>query len=200
MNDITVCIATIPPRREHLERALASVTRQTLQPASLVVEYDHERTGAAATKNRALAKVTTAWTAFLDDDDEFLPHHLERIRDCAETTGADVVYPIPRVPRYESGRDPMGRYEVPFDEEELRRRSYIQTTTLVRTDLFKKAGGFQLPKDFPGCPFDDWGAWLALLDVGAKFVHLPEETFIWNHWGMGQPGVPGNTSGMANRW
>ncbi|MEU8925305.1 glycosyltransferase [Kitasatospora sp. NPDC048545] len=200
MNDITVCIATIPPRGEQLAAALASVAAQSRQPQAIVVEYDHGRTGAAATKNRALARVSTTWTAFLDDDDAFLPHHLERLLWCAETTGADVVYPIPHVPRYESGRDPMGRYEAPFDEAELRRRSYIQTTTLVRTELFHKAGGFQLPKQFPGCPFDDWGAWLALLDVGAKFVHLPETTFVWNHWGKGEPGIPGNTSGMSSRW
>jgi glycosyltransferase involved in cell wall biosynthesis len=200
-HDITVCIATIPPRQEQLRTALASVAAQTLQPAAVIVEYDHDRLGAAATKNRALAKVTTEWSAFLDDDDEFMPHHLERLRACADETGADMVYPIPLVPRYASGRDPMGRYGVPFDPDELRRRSYIQTTTLVRADLLRKAGGFQIPAAHPDAIyFDDWGAWLALLDLDAKLVHLPEETFVWNHWGYGQPGVPGNTSGHPSRW
>jgi glycosyltransferase involved in cell wall biosynthesis len=76
VNDITVCIPTIPPRAKMLARALESVAEQTLQPAAIIVEYDHEHTGAAATKNRALAKVTTPLVAFLDDDDHFLPHHL----------------------------------------------------------------------------------------------------------------------------
>jgi GT2 family glycosyltransferase len=201
VHDITVCIATIPPRREHLEKALASVLAQTLRPASIIVEYDNGRTGAAATKNRALARVATTWAAFLDDDDTFMPHHLERLRDCAETTGADMVYPIPHVPRYESGRDPFGRYGVPFDADELRRRPYIQTTTLVRAELFRRAGGFQIPSTYPDAIFlDDWGGWLALLDLGAKLVHLPEETFVWNHWGYGRPGTPGNTSGLPDRW
>lgn len=212
IHDITVCIATIPPRSKELRRALASVAVQTLQPATIVVEYDHEHTGAVATKNRALAAVRTPWVAFLDDDDQFLPHHLETLRWHAvdhlprtdPSTGwtPDVLYSIPEVPQSPTKRDPDGRYGVPFDPEELRRRSYIQTTSLIRTDLLREVGGFQLPRlsTHPGCVYDDWGAWLAMLDAGARFLHVPEVTFIWNHWGRGEPGRPGNTSGQPTRW
>jgi hypothetical protein len=208
INDITVCIATIPPRAKLLRRALASVAEQTLQPAAIVVEYDHDRTGAAATKNRAAAKATTPWLAFLDDDDQFLPQHLLTLRNAADQelpsatwTGAtdpvDVVYSIPYCPQLPAGRDPNGRYGVPFSATELRRRSYIQTTSLIRTDNFRNAGGFQLPDqtmpDGSPCPYDDWGLWLAMLDKAARFLHVPEVTFIWNHWG-------GNTSGLPTRW
>jgi glycosyltransferase involved in cell wall biosynthesis len=120
INDITVCIATIPPRGKLLRRALASVATQTLQPAAIVVEYDHEHIGAAATKNRAAAKATTPWLAFLDDDDQFLPHHLETLRHDPleheagpELTRFDVVYSIPECPQLPYGRDPNGRYGVP---------------------------------------------------------------------------------------
>lgn len=210
MNDITVCIATIPPRAKLLRRALASVTAQTLLPAAVIVEYDHEHTGAAATKNRAAAKADTRWLAFLDDDDQFLPHHLELLRDWADEPNplgapADVVYSIPDCPQLPGRRDPHGRYGVPFDPEELRRRSYVQTTSLVRRSVFGAAGGFQLPagKTLPDgspCPYDDWGLWLAMLDQGARFLHVPEVTFVWNHWGRGVKGVPGNTSGDPARW
>lgn len=215
INDITVCIATIPPRAKLLRRALASVAAQTLQPAAIVVEYDHEHTGAAATKNRAAAKATTEWLAFLDDDDQFLPHHLETLRQPPSACvgdpvaflldGGDVRYSIPECPQLPGGRDPNGRYSVPFDAEELRRRSYIQTTSLIRRDAFLGAGGFQLPRDrtMPDgspCPYDDWGLWLAMLDQGCRFLHVPKVTFIWNHWGRGAAGVPGNTSGQPDRW
>jgi glycosyltransferase involved in cell wall biosynthesis len=208
-NDITVCIATIPPRAKLLRRALASVVTQTLQPAAIVVEYDHEHTGAAATKNRAAAKATTPWLAFLDDDDQFLPHHLWTLREAVQggtvwnwpsNWTADVAYSIPEVPQSPTGRDPHGRYGVPFDAAELRRRSYIQTTSLIRREAFLKAGGFQLPTAHPGCPYDDWGLWLAMLDQGAQFLHVPEVTFVWNHHGYGTPGVQGNTSGQPDRW
>jgi glycosyltransferase involved in cell wall biosynthesis len=212
-HDITVCIATIPPRARELRRALASVAIQTLQPAAIIVEYDHEHTGAAATKNRAAAKATTEWLAFLDDDDQFLPHHLETLRtnrglglscDAMPNGGVDVVYSIPQCPGLPGERDPNGRYGVPFDAAELRRRSYIQTTSLIRRDIFTRAGGFQLPRrrmpDGSVCPYDDWGLWLAMLERGARFLHIPEVTFVWNHWGRGAPGTPGNTSGDPSRW
>jgi glycosyltransferase involved in cell wall biosynthesis len=203
--DITVCIATIPPRVNELARAVKSVTRQTLQPMSIIIEYDHGKTGAPATKNRAIAKATTEWVAMLDDDDEFLPHHLQALHTTALSTGADVVYSIPHIPQIPGNRDPDGRYGVPFDADELRRRSYIQTTSLVRRELFMSVGGFQVPKGLMGpddhrANYDDWGGWLAMLDAGAKFVHCPEVTFVWNHWGFGRPGRPGNTSGRADRW
>lgn len=215
MNDITVCIATIPPRAKLLRRALASVAEQTLQPATIVVEYDHEHTGAAATKNAAARRASTEWLAFLDDDDQFLPHHLETLREAVrgrvggwvhhEMPKPDVVYSIPNCPQLPGGRDPHGRYGVPFDADELRRRSYIQTTSLIRADAFHNAGGFQLPMRYQAdgttpCPYDDWGLWLAMLEQGARFLHVPEVTFIWNHWGRGEKGRPGNTSGQPDRW
>ena len=67
--DITVVIAHIPPRRAELARAVKSVRRQTLRASGIIIEPDPDRTGAAATKNRAIAKVRTRWTAVLDDDD-----------------------------------------------------------------------------------------------------------------------------------
>src|SRR5882762_2523779 len=187
MKDITVCIATIPPRAKLLRRALSTVTSQTLQPSAIVVEYDHNHTGAAATKNRALAKVTTSHTAWLDDDDQFLPQHLETLA----AVNADVVYSIPQVPAYGGQPDPLGRYGMPFDADELRRRSYIPTTSLFNTGALRYAGGFQVPD---GSIYDDWGCYLALLNAGASFVHVPQQTWIWNI----EPGL--NTSGQGDRW
>lgn len=193
-SDITVVIATIPTRAKMLRKALASVCVQTYRPAAIIVEYDHEHTGAAATKNRGLARVTSEWVAFLDDDDAFLPEHLEKLHAAQLTSGADVVYSMPYIPQLaaQGGIDPSGMHGAPFDAAELRRRSYIQTTSLVRTKLIQVAGGFQLPRHVES-DYDDWGAWLALLDAGATFYHLAEQTFIWEHHGR-------NTSGRPDRW
>jgi glycosyltransferase involved in cell wall biosynthesis len=192
IHDITVCIATIPVRARMLRKALASVAIQTLQPAAIVVEYDHLRTGAAATKNRALGRATTDWVAFLDDDDQFMPEHLEKLRNAAAETGCDVAYSMPSIPQAPGGIDPSGMRGAPFDADELRKRSYIQTTSLVRTSLIQSTGGFQLPTHTVS-DYDDWGCWLALLNAGATFYHLPEQTFVWEHHGK-------NTSGRADRW
>jgi len=231
--DITVVIATIPPRAALLARALASVAAQTLQPKAIVVEYDHGRTGAAATKNRAIWKADTEWVAPLDDDDLFLPDHLEQLRlaqcrtcnDDSETVevessrpggaptvyayapgpGADVVYSVPHIPQIPGFRDPDGRYGQPFDAEEMLRRSYVQTTSLLRTSAVLTAGGFQVPDvvydpQDPRRNYDDWGLYKQILARGGQFHHLNMSTFIWNHWGYGMPTAPGNTSGDPARW
>lgn len=176
--NITVVIPTIPSREEQLERAVASVNNQTM-PARLHVEYDPARTGAGATRNRALEQVDTKWVAFLDDDDVMKPNHLRACARHAGLTGADVVYPW-----YDAtGDDPIDCFGMPFSPEALRRRNYIPVTTLCRTQMVRDVGGFQPHPDENGDPCEDWGLWLALLDAGAKFSHLPQRTWIWTSTG-----------------
>lgn len=184
---ITVAIAHIPTRMDELHRAMESVNAQTHPPEFIVVEPDHARTGGAATKNRALARVKTDWVAFLDDDDEFMPQHLSLLATEALMSDADVVYSWPLMC---GGNDPRpDMFGKPFDADELRRGSYLHTTILVRTDLAQRVGGFQC---LPGSDYDDHGFHLALLDAGALFVHVPERTWIWH--------IGGNTSGRPDRW
>jgi glycosyltransferase involved in cell wall biosynthesis len=76
---ITVVIPTIPPRKALLGRALRSVLHQTYPAAAVSVAVDLKHEGAAKTRQRALDAVQTRWTAFLDDDDELLPNHLEAL-------------------------------------------------------------------------------------------------------------------------
>lgn len=196
---ITVVIPHIPVRGERLLRALTSVDGQTLPPAAVHIEFDHGHTGSAATRNRGLPGVCTQWTAFLDDDDELLPHHLDELLRCAEAFDADVVYPGCHVA---GGYDPHDRFGLPFDPALLRKKSYIPVTSLVRTELIHAlldahGEAFHRPA---GCDYDDWGFYLRLLDADAKFVHHPVKTWVWNHWGVGAPGIPGNTSGLSSRW
>lgn len=195
MPDITVVVPTIPIRAKMLRRALWSVFTQTVVPAAVIVETDLHREGSAVVRTRGLNKVTTEYTAFLDDDDQFLPEHLELLMQTAVGTRADVVYPWPTVV---GGTDPCpDRFGQPFDPDMMRRRSYIPVTSLVRTKMAQDCGGFRIPD----CsPHDDHGFYLAMLDAGAKFVHLPLRTWVWNHHGYGTPGVPGNTSGQPDRW
>ena len=126
--------------------------------------------------------VTTDWVAFLDSDDELKPNHLRACARHATLTGADVMYP------WFDGYDPMGMFGVPFDPELLRRRNYIPVTVLARTAMVKAVGGFADHPDEHGDPCEDWGLWLKLLDLGAKFSHLPQRTWIWH---------PGGTRGRA---
>lgn len=126
---VTIVIPTIPGREHLLARAEKSARAQDYPSASLVVmvENDFFRTGAAATRNRALNKVQTPWIAWLDDDDELMPGHVRTLINAAyrrddvphaeshgswgtlltdvDTRAADLVYPIPEMePRH--ARDP----------------------------------------------------------------------------------------------
>lgn len=201
MPTVGVSIASIPPRKDMLARALASVCAQTWEPDQIVVHVDHEGVGAAAAKNRALAAITTDWVAFLDDDDEFLPRHLELCATFGNETGADLVYP------WFTGINSDGLFGVPnemgtivsplgqawIDEIHIpyirAAGNFIPTTTLVRTEIAKQVGGFVGREGTDAG--DDFGLWIRLLDAGAKFAHLPERTWRWNGHGA-------HTSGQ--RW
>jgi len=123
------------------------------------------------------------WVAFLDSDDELKPNHLRACARNAALTGADLVYPWFDC----DGEDKIGMFGVPFDAVLLRKRNYIPVTVLVRTELVRAVGGFRDHPDENGDPCEDWGLWLALLDAGAVFSHLPQRTWIW-HNGNGTRG------------
>lgn len=187
---ITVVIPTIPGREQLLGRAVTSVEAQTRPPDDLVVEVDTERTGAAATRNRALGNVLTDWVAFLDDDDTLYPQHLQRLEQRADDTGADLVYPwfdganATGVLSTVRGGCPVAPFGVDFGDEQrhhlLTTANFIPITVLVRTELIRDAGGFSPPPwASPDNPCEDWGCWVKLLERGAQFAHLPEVTWTW---------------------
>jgi glycosyltransferase involved in cell wall biosynthesis len=191
-NKITVATPTIPPRGDLLRRAAASVAEQTLPAAAHAVAIDTERRGAGATRQAALDLVTTEWTAFLDDDDEFMPRHLEYLYGFAMDTGADYVYSyyvVKNAKGEETKVDPLQNFGQPFDPKNPR---HTTITILVRTDLAKSIGFHTEPQghDWGG---EDWMFTLGCVRAEAKILHLPEKTWYWWHHGN-------NTSGLATRW
>lgn len=187
--DITVLVPTIYPRVHLLERALRSVEAQTYRAASVLLAVDRDREGAAATRNKALEKVSTDWVAFLDDDDELYPNHLRLLARFVWATSVDVAYP-----GYDcTGQDKVNCFGVPFNAQFLRQTNYIPVTVLARTDKIRAVGGFQPHPDENGDPCEDWGLWLAMVDQGAKFGHLQAKTWLWHN-------DQETTRGRPDRW
>lgn len=193
---ITVVTPTIGPRSLFLERAKYSVETQTYSGLifHLVVE-DENRDGAPVTRQRGLDAVNTEWVAFLDDDDEFLPEHLERLMTAAQEHDADYVYSWYNVI---GGTDPRPEeFGRPWDPENPRQTTI---TTLVHTTTAQAAGFLVGPEEdddllspdrhYAG---EDWRFTKRIADSGATIFHLPEKTWLWHHHG-------GNTSGLPNRW
>lgn len=193
---VTALIPSVPTRGRMLNRALVSVLNQLRQPDYIIVRLDHRRLGAAGNRNRALADVWTDWVAFLDDDDEWGPDHLlVLLQNCDDAdviyTGCTVLGPQGQIiPE----REEWGRFGLPFDGDLLRQRSYLPVTSLVRMETVRKLVQLRAPFQAPeGSLYDDWGFYLGLLDVGARFKHVPQKTWTWHHWG-------GNSSGQPDRW
>lgn len=199
MNDITVVVPTIAPRSFHLGLALRSIKQQALQPQEVIVEEDLEHAGAGVTRQRGLDKVTTKWVAFLDDDDEMASHHLHHLMTHALETDADYVYSwfwtIPL------GCDPFptSHFTDPWDRANPRQTT---VTTMVKTELAQSVGFVNkisadtVEGQRAG---EDWDFTLGCNQLGI-ISHLPMRTWYWRHWGFGMKGIPGNTSGMGNRW
>ena len=186
VNDVTVIIPSIPPRQKQLDRALKSVDNQTLPASDVIVSIDNNRAGAALNRDNALFQVKTEWTATLDDDDEFLPFHLEELMTTAERTGADYVYSYPEM-AVQGTVNPIACFDgIPWD-----RNTPHETTVvaLYRTKIAHDIGGYNGDWSSEG---EDYHFTLKFNEVG-KIVHYPKATWKWYHWG-------GNTSGLPDRW
>lgn len=190
---VAVVVPTIPGRETLLQRALDSVHAQTRKVDQVVVERDSMRTGAAQSRNRAVRRVTADVIAFLDDDDEWMPHHIAACMRVLERDPAvDLVYPAPRMVY---GRDPtavtfQGHLRLPWgirfgaeQEAHLRRQgSFIPMTHLVRTEIVKRVDGFPEGFVLPDGRYrgEDEAYLIRLLDAGAKFEHLNRKTWLWH--------------------
>lgn len=158
MEQITVCIPSLPERALMRRRVRASIAAQTLQPTEVLVLIDHGREGEIPTRNKLLASVRTPWIAWIDDDDEMMPRHLELLQAASEN--ADLIY---------SDYESIGANY---------RASFIEPAYLCRTEMLRSVGGFPDPEgdDWP-YRYGDWGLLAKLLVCGYRFRHVPQVTW-----------------------
>jgi glycosyltransferase involved in cell wall biosynthesis len=189
--DVTVCIPTIPSRAALLQRALTSVTAQSERVAAVAVAVDTDAAGAWTTRNRAAMMVRTEWLAFLDDDDELLPHHVGHLLEVSRAFDADVVWgwfdvvggedPFP--PDFRGRQfDPSVPHCVPI--------TYMARTALVQHCIVD-GDGFQADPDDWGWTPQDLPLLLAMhRRSGGRFRASTETTWLWHHWGGNTTGLP----------
>jgi hypothetical protein len=167
-----------------LNRALASIAAQTLQPTAIAIVNDVARLGAGRTRQRLLNMVRTRWIAWLDSDDEWTSEHLEKLAQVAQDTGSVFVY------SWFFGGDPLGHFGLPFNPCTPH---HTTMTHLVRADIAKRVG-FQ---DNAIGPFanEDWGFITGVAEIacaeGLKMTHLAERTWIYHQQGQNSSGQPG---------
>lgn len=188
---ITLVTPTIPKRPACLMQAIGSAMLNTLKPDGYSIAVDHDRQGAAPTRNRALMSVRASdspWVAFLDDDDELMPEHLEKLYRHAMETGADFVYSWFVMV---GGTDPFPETHY---TDEFNPENPIETTitTLVRTELAQEVGFHRLEERQHNSG-EDYNFVLGCIKAGAKIRHLVDRTWYYNVHGL-------NTSGLPSNW
>ena len=168
---IAVVTPTLPSRKALLEECKESVKKQTWKgEVHHAIAEDCSGEGAAATRNKIVQNLDSSyeWLAFCDDDDKFLPKHLEVL--AAACSEADVVYSECN----EEGFNKTWKTRE-FKFEDVKKENYIPVTALVRRSAFEKVGGFK-EKPYPG---EDQWLWIRMYEAGCHLVYVPQETWTY---------------------
>lgn len=193
-----------------IERAVVSVVNQTLHPneffvvndgsrpeerarlASLADRYgfvilDKENGGQGSARNHGVAHSNSEYICFLDQDDFFLPDHLERLYafvvgrgenfgfaygsyDLADAQG--VVHVENDLVRNQGHLHPPSRDLIQLFGRNL---SILPSASIISTRAFQAAGGFDV--QFRGYEDDDLFSRMIL--QGFEYAFLPEAVYVW---------------------
>jgi len=187
--------------QDHLGRALESVLAQThrvqeiivvddgstddtgqvaRQYASAVRYFRQDNRGVSSARNRGIAEATGDWIAFLDADDEWLPHlietHVEALRRhpnlrwsycCGEhvRNGTPSAWPLPNDIRSQLIRDGC----IPYFHGAARRLQSVTSGFMIHRSVFDDVGLF----DPSMCSGEDRDMWTR---IGMRFPVLAYST------------------------
>jgi glycosyltransferase involved in cell wall biosynthesis len=196
--DVTVCTATIPTRVELLERAIRSVTNQTLKVQEHSIKLDLDKLGQPAILDQIIQKATTKYVAILDDDDELLPNHIQLLYKKIIETDADLVFPHFKY----SNLSDAGHLEkfrgLPWDNNNPHQ---VPVTWIAKRQSILDVGGFSGDFDVLSYEVDNQGNRIGndfnlvkkLSKANKHITNISEITWIYH---VGHP----STLGMPIRW
>ncbi len=206
---ISVILSTYN-RPELLQRAIDSVIAQTFKEWELIIVDDHSdikppinlpdgenrvipirlpwNTGNhVRPKNIGIMCSQGKYIAYLDDDNIYLPNHLEVLYQSITKSQADVVYgdrvyksTIPNEKRF------MGRMSYDYDLKRLEQGNYIDTSDIMHTIQSINDIGFW---DIFWERKADWLLMMRFGKAGKKIIHIPEilTEYWWNTDNLGTP-------------
>lgn len=193
-----------------IERAVASVARQTVRPdeffvvndgskpqerellVGLAQRYgfvilDKENGGQGSARNHGVEHSHSEYVCFLDQDDFFLPDHVEKLRRLASTAGqgfgfgygsydladgSGVVHVRNDLARNQAHLHPPPRDPIALFGRNL---SILPSASIVSRRAFVAVGGFDV--QFRGYEDDDLFSRLIL--AGFDYAYLPEAVYVW---------------------
>jgi len=170
-----------------IRRAINSALNQTVRPAELIVVDDgstddtarmvrqygeevvyvhQENAGPSVARNRGIDLARSEWIAFLDADDEWLPHKTERqlrvlednpdLRWCVAAVcrrGRNSAAPYS--PPLRPARDGSNQTRVGYFSAVLKRAQFITSGFIIHRSLLEESGGFD-PEMRGGEDVDLW--------------------------------------------
>ena len=208
--EISVIITTFNRGDGLLQRAIDSVLAQTFKNFELVIVDDHSdnpplinipkgenriipirlpwNTGyQVRPKNVGIMCSRGKYIAYLDDDNVFLPDHLEVLYKVITETQADVVYgdrvyksTIPDEKRF------MGKMSYDYDLKKINQGNYIDTSDIMHTiQSINDIGYWDIFWERKA----DWLLMTRFGKAGKRIVHVPKIiTEYW--WGSDNIGTP----------
>jgi GT2 family glycosyltransferase len=193
------CIISTYNRPERLKKAIESVQKQTYTDWELIVVHDGKENEATdkimadtdfdfgkgekcryidiehfgndtRPKNYGIKQATGEYIAFLDDDNEFRPDHLQVLVNALEKNpDIAMVYGDRYIVDELNGQNGLGT-TANFTPALLAQRNYIDTSdVLVRREALFNVGGF----DERYKKYVDWNLWLRMEKYGYKFLRVP---------------------------
>jgi len=205
---ISVIISTYE-RPKMLQRAIDSVLAQTFKNFELIIVDDHSKVPPKFSlpdgekrvvamrlphnsgyqvipKNVGIMISRGKYIAYLDDDNVYLPNHLEMLYKAITKHQADVVYGD----RSYHSNDPnekrfMGRQSYPYDLSQIEQGNYIDTSDIMHTRQAINDVGFW---DIFWIRKADWLLMVRFGKAGKKIVHVPEviTEYYWHSSNIGQ--------------
>lgn len=205
---VTVIIRT-HNRPELLRRALDSVQNQTRKPDEVVVVEDgpansidiinefnknlhivyhatYKHVGRVRAANIGLELARGKYINFLDDDDLFLPHHIEVMFQVIQKENADCVH-SPAIERkmLKNSHVDVIKYNEAFDKELIFYQNLFPIQAVMfKRELYEKYGGMDPSLEL----LEDWDLWIRYgmyakfhyIDQVCSIYHVPADSQTYN--------------------
>lgn len=124
--------------------------------------------GASQARNSALFLVETPYTFILDADNQLYPRALSKLREAVELSGCAMSYSL--IERH--GIESRIVNNSVWNAERFSYGNYIDSMSLIRTDILKELGGYrQMPSNYG---WEDYDLWCSFVDRGLRGCHVPQ--------------------------
>ena len=219
---IISCIISTYNREKLLQRAIDSVLAQTFKDFEIIVVDDHSdkppniklpkgedrliamrlphNTGyAVKPRNVGIMVARGDYIAYLDDDNVYLPNHLEVLYDAITKNQADVVYGD-RVYKSNNPNEKkfMGKQSLPYNLTQINNGNYIDTSDIMHTiQSINDIGFWDIFWERKG----DWLLMVRFGKAGMKIVHAPEviTEYYWHESNIGQMNPDGGLYSQSTK-